>query len=220
MSGSTPKQTYTDGPTTRSQQESLHHTYDVFLSHDWGVDAQGRNTHHRVAALNAALKQRGIATWFDSDQMHGNVVERMAEGIDNSECVVVCVTENYIAKAAGNGPRGVDDNVKREFDYACLRCGIAQMIPVVLEDSVRSTATWVGTVGFNLGSQLYIDASADGAMEDAAMLEAIAAKVATMCKAKSGFRGNKPPVEGKSLGQDPADEGGLELGGGIALAGV
>ena len=156
--------------------------YQVFLSHDWGVDAQGRNTHDRVAVLNAALKERGVSTWFDSDQMQGNIVERMAEGIDNSECVLVCVTDNYVTKAAGHGVRGSDDNVKREFDYACLRLGVAKMVPVVLEESMRSTTTWGGAVGFNLGSQLYIDAAADGATEATETVNEIAVKVASMCQ--------------------------------------
>ena len=49
--------------------------YDPFLHRllphqDWGdADELGRNNHDTVAAINAALKNRGLNTWFDSDRL-------------------------------------------------------------------------------------------------------------------------------------------------------
>ena len=45
--------------------------YDAFLSHDWGVDSEGRNNHARVSKINKALRDAGVRTWFDEEQMHG-----------------------------------------------------------------------------------------------------------------------------------------------------
>ena len=58
----------------------------------------------------------GTRTWFDEERMQGNVLDRMCTGIDDSECVVVFVTQNYLDKVGGvNGPQ---DNCKKEFEYA------------------------------------------------------------------------------------------------------
>ena len=62
----------------RPTYESPLSGFDAFLTHDWGTDSLGRKNHDRVAAINVALKKRGVVTWFDSDRMTG-------------VCVYVCV---------------------------------------------------------------------------------------------------------------------------------
>ena len=37
------------------------------------------------------LREQGITTWFDEEQMRGNVITKMSEGIDSSQCVVVFI---------------------------------------------------------------------------------------------------------------------------------
>jgi len=65
--------------------------------------------------LNTALQQRGFRTWFDSEQMRGDIQQQMADGIDRSALVIVCVTERYMAKVAGKGDKGGLDNCLFEF---------------------------------------------------------------------------------------------------------
>ena len=38
--------------------QQLEQRFDVFLTHDWGTDGEGRRTHERVAAVHRALKVR------------------------------------------------------------------------------------------------------------------------------------------------------------------
>ena len=40
---------------------------DVFLSHNWGTDEEGRDNHERVALINEALNKLGYCTWFDEE---------------------------------------------------------------------------------------------------------------------------------------------------------
>lgn len=78
----------------------------MFLTHDWGTDGEGRRTHERVAAVNRALKARGLRTHFDEDRLQGNVVDKMCAGIDDSDVIVVFVSSNYIDKVCGKaGPQ-------------------------------------------------------------------------------------------------------------------
>lgn len=131
----------------------------AFLAHDWGTDELGRNNHERVSKLNACMKALGMSTWFDEEQMRGDINQKMAEGIDNTSVVVVFVTKRYMEKVAGQC--GPDDNCKFEFDYALLRKGVNYMIPVVMEPRCRNTRSWVGTVGGKLGGLLYVDYADD-----------------------------------------------------------
>jgi hypothetical protein len=88
--------------------------------------------------------------------MDGNIRFRMAEGIDNTKCVVVFITKEYRDKV-----NGIDmtDNCKYEFSYAMNQLGSQNMIPVVLETEMRDTKKWKGELGAALGSMLYVDLS-------------------------------------------------------------
>ena len=126
---------------------------DCFLSHNWGE--QNKN-HEFVKKVNLELQKRGLKTWFDENQMDGNIRFRMAEGIDNTKCVVVFITKEYRDKV-----NGIDmtDNCKYEFSYAMNQLGSQNMIPVVLEAEMRDTKKWKGELGAALGSMMYVDLS-------------------------------------------------------------
>eukprot|EP00959_Pyramimonas_sp_CCMP1952_P455131 9471064-Pyramimonas_sp.AAC.1 len=105
--------------------------------------------------MNTALKTRGIKTWFDGEQMKGNIVDQMTKGIDNSVCSVVCITKNYEAKVGGRGARGLQDNCKIEYNYALNHQGVERMIPVVMESRMANPSAWRGALGAAFGSILY-----------------------------------------------------------------
>ena len=71
-----------------------------------GEDCEGRATHARISLVNQYLESMGLRTCFDEEPMQGNVLDRMCGGIDDAECVVVFVTQNYLEKVGGvNGPQ-------------------------------------------------------------------------------------------------------------------
>eukprot|EP01036_Dinobryon_divergens_P029874 gene29874-39041_t len=142
---------------------------DVFLTHDWGV---GQFNHKRVSKINAALKQRGITTWFDDEQMEGDIKMKMTSGIDQSRVVVTFITSRYMRKVAGSN---AEDNCRLEFGYACRRKTGARMLPVVMEPEMRDTSQWDGQVGLVLGGSLYVDISDDNNLD--AKVDEIVARV-------------------------------------------
>jgi len=131
--------------------------YDVFLSHAWGSDLKGRDSHARVGRINSSLKQLGLVTWFDEERMSGAIDHAMADGIDRSRVVLIFVTAAYIHKVNEND----GNNVHFEFDYASRRKSSSALIPVCLEESCKDTRKWRGPVGARLGGKLYHDLSAD-----------------------------------------------------------
>jgi hypothetical protein len=48
----------------------------VFLTHDWGTDKEGWNNHKRVAVINRLLKEKGVRTWFDEEELCKNHARR------------------------------------------------------------------------------------------------------------------------------------------------
>ena len=138
---------------------------DCFLSHNWG---EHNKNHAFVKRVNLELQKRGWKTWFDENQMDGNLRFRMAEGIDNTKCVVVFITREYRDKV-----NGIDmtDNCKYEFSYAMNQLGSQNMIPVILEEEMRDTKKWKGELGAALGSMLYVDLSLASPSMDISMLE-------------------------------------------------
>jgi hypothetical protein len=78
----------------------------------------------------------------------------MADGIENTECVVVFITTLYRDKVNGTDLR---DSCHYEFAYAVRQLGPQRMIPVVMEASMSYTTDWRGLLGANLGGLLYVD---------------------------------------------------------------
>lgn len=124
---------------------------DIFLTHDWGENGL---THKRVSKINDSLKKRGIVTWFDGDRMKGDIKDTMINGIENTKCVLVFVTERYRSKVNSSEDR---DNCRFEFKYAVEQKGPQNMLAAVLEPSMKNPKEWKGILGGALGSKLYVD---------------------------------------------------------------
>jgi len=70
-------------------------THAAFLSHCWDDDELGRDNHQRVVLFANELQRLGLRVWIDENEMTGDIVKRMQEGIDNSATVVVFITKRY-----------------------------------------------------------------------------------------------------------------------------
>ena len=129
---------------------------DLFLSHNWGKDESGRDNHQRVSLINKELKERGYLTWFDEEKMTGGIVDKMSKGIEETKVVIVFITKRYLKKVNGEH---AGDNCKLEFNYASRQKTSSKMVAVVMEESMRNSNTWTGSVGMHLGGELYVDMS-------------------------------------------------------------
>jgi hypothetical protein len=126
---------------------------DCFLSHNWG---ENKKNHYLVSKINSELIKRGLITWFDEEKIEGNIRHQMAEGIDNTKCILVFITKEYRDKVNGIDMR---DNAKYEFTYSMNQHGSQYMIPIIMEPDMRETNKWKGELGAALGSILYVDLS-------------------------------------------------------------
>ncbi len=99
--------------------------------------------------------------------MSGETRQQMVEGIENSDVIVVFITDAYRTKINQGDGR---DNCLFEFKHAFEQKGPELMIPVVMESGMRNARDWTGVLGAALSTHLYIDFSA--AFADDAVFEA------------------------------------------------
>ena len=126
----------------------------AFLTHDWGTNEDGTDNHELVARVNRYLQKNGIVTWFDEDRMKGDTQYMMADGIDNTQCLIVFMTKRYLQKI---NLADVRDNCCFEFGYALRQLGSTKMLPVVVEQRMKNPNLWKGKGGAALGGLLYTD---------------------------------------------------------------
>ena len=88
--------------------------------------------------------------------MSGETRQKMVEGIESSDVIVVFVTEAYRDKINSSNGR---DNCRFEFKHAFEQHGPELMIPVVMEPGMRNAQEWKGLLGAALSTHLYIDFS-------------------------------------------------------------
>jgi len=113
--------------------------------------------------------------------MTGDIVQKMCHGIENSDVVVVFVTQRYLEKVASDNTK---DNCQLEFKYAARLAG-PNMISVVMEERMSVSHSWSGPVGFNLGGHLYTkmweDADLDGTGMEALIAEVLSSELQHGC---------------------------------------
>ena len=82
--------------------------------------------------------------------MSGDTRQKMIEGIENSDVIVVFITEAYRNKVNLDNAR---DNCRLEFKYAFEQKGPKVMIPVVMEPCMRSARELTGLLGVALSGR-------------------------------------------------------------------
>ncbi|CAF1592718.1 unnamed protein product, partial [Didymodactylos carnosus] len=87
------------------------------------------------------LKLKKYQVWIDKDRMHGSLMERMAEAIEDSQTVLICMSSKYKLSQA----------CQAEVEYAYKRK--RQLIFLKLEPKYDPN----GWLGFFLGVKYYID---------------------------------------------------------------
>ena len=127
-------------------------SFDAFLTHTWQVDEENRNNHNRVKKIYQKLTDKGLKIWFDENEMNGDVITCMINGIDQSTVIVACLTQKYIDKVASSNP---SDNCFKEFSYATRTKTATNMIVVPMEAKVMCPTQWKGRVQMELGGLLY-----------------------------------------------------------------
>jgi hypothetical protein len=132
--------------------------YHCFLSHDWGFNKQN---HEKVSVINEALISRGIITWFDSNQMKNDMIKDMEDGIMNSMCMMIFITENYQKKILDGEVEARTSNIVNNcyFEFDKGHQLNVRRISIVMEQSMVSPPLWQGRLK-ELTNFKYVDMAA------------------------------------------------------------
>ncbi|CAF3867315.1 unnamed protein product [Rotaria sordida] len=121
-------------PKEEAADEEKPQQYDMMISYCW---AQKDLCHQ----INDRLEKDGYSVWLDRDEMCGSIVESMAEAVENSRIILICMSSNY----------KMSTNCQAEADYAFNRK--SKIIPLKVEKDYTPD----GWLGFMAGSKIYID---------------------------------------------------------------
>jgi hypothetical protein len=91
--------------------------------------------------IYSELTKAGYRIWIDFDQMHGNVMDAMAEAIERSQTVIICMSEDYRKS----------NYCRAEAHYAFQRQ--RKIVPILLQKHYKPE----GWLLFLIGQLLYID---------------------------------------------------------------
>ena len=83
----------------------------------------------------------GFRVWIDFDQMHGNVMDAMAQAIERSHTIVICMSEQYRRS----------NYCRAEAHYAFQRQ--LKIVPILLQEHYQPD----GWLLFLIGQLLYVD---------------------------------------------------------------
>ena len=106
----------------------------VMLSYQWDSQKQ-------VLEIAQELKQFEFQLWIDVENMSGDIFDKMAEAVEGSTVILICMTSKYEKSA----------NCKRELNYAVEKK--KKLIPIYLEKDYTAG----GSLGLLMAGKLYFD---------------------------------------------------------------
>ncbi|XP_078572363.1 uncharacterized protein LOC144859530 [Branchiostoma floridae x Branchiostoma japonicum] len=115
----------------------------IMISYQW--DHQ-----KTLVKVKDRLQSYGYRVWMDLEQMGGSTLQAMAEAVENSVVVLICMSQKYKESP----------NCRTEAEYTFqLR---KQIVPLMMEGKYKPDG-WLGAI---LGAKLYFDFSAQHKFED------------------------------------------------------
>lgn len=178
------------------KEESRKH---VMLSYSWGVNK------HLVQAMADTLRKAGVEVWRDEEgssivgPMSGSVDDTMADAVDSSSTVVVCVSKAYKESA----------NCKFEAVYANKRRkqGKLSLVFVMMDADYTDPDGWLGGM---LGDALWYPLWGEDTL--AKTCEALCGVISDQAKAQGGSEAAAhPPPRAPAVEQMTLDEVGAWL---------
>jgi hypothetical protein len=120
-----------DRPTSEINEETA---FDVMISYS-------HKDKTLCQQIYDELTKSGYRVWIDFDQMHGNVMDAMAQAIEQSQTVIICMSEDYRKS----------NYCRAEVHYAFQRQ--RKIVPVLLQKHYRPD----GWLLFLIGELVYVN---------------------------------------------------------------
>jgi hypothetical protein len=92
--------------------------------------------------IKQSLEDCGFKIWIDVNEIYGSSLEAMAKAVEDSFCVLMCVTEKYRQSV----------NCQSEAQYAFKLN--KKIIPIIMQQGYESVQGWLGII---MGDKIYIN---------------------------------------------------------------
>jgi hypothetical protein len=100
-----------------------------------------RNSRELCLSIKKELEKLGLNIWIDVEDIHGSSLESMAKAIEDSFCVLMCISENYKQSA----------NCRAEAEYAFQLN--KPIIPLIMQENYKADG-WLGII---MGSRIFVN---------------------------------------------------------------
>ncbi len=117
----------------RCAQMPAQDNYHIMISYCWESKLLCRKIYER-------LQNDKYRVWIDENEMYGSIIERMAEAIENSEIILMCMSTGY--------KKSLNCQVEAEYAYKRNKT----IVPLVLGSKYKPDG-WLGLIA---GNKLYI----------------------------------------------------------------
>jgi hypothetical protein len=124
----------------------------IMISYNWG-------SKETVLKINSALVQSKYKVWIDVEQMAGNIADKMAEAVEGSDAVLMCISSKYKESA----------NCRQEAEYA-LECN-KPLVILMMEKDYKANG-WLGLI---VGRKLWVDCTDPDAPDFAGVIREVSA---------------------------------------------
>ncbi|CAF1412820.1 unnamed protein product [Adineta ricciae] len=116
------------------QPKKVDYQYDIMISY-CHADKE------LVYRVQQFLADHGFKIWVDRDNIYGPAMQAMADAVENSEFVILCMSDSY--------KRSVYCQAEAEYAFRCKR----NLIPIIVRQGYRADG-WLGLI---IGSRIYVD---------------------------------------------------------------
>lgn len=158
-----------NGKVSRERLLEIVSMTDCYLSHEWGIDSQGRDTTSRVRKISKFLQSKGLFTNFDEGKFGGlSSADMLKKQIQSAQCVIVCMTERYFYQLTLPTYNPSKTEFYEIMDNRELRC----IIPVMMEKAAFSIPDHIAQAYPQFMSKTHLDFTtfADISNDDAEQL--------------------------------------------------
>ncbi|CAD5115027.1 DgyrCDS4048 [Dimorphilus gyrociliatus] len=139
---------YEDSKKSKDQRKSSivnSDTGHIMISYQWG-------NQNVLKQLSGFLKKHDYKIWMDIENMGGSTLQAMAEAVEQSSIILLCISEKYKESP----------NCRMEAEYALRRN--KRFIPLLMERGYQPD----GWLGIMVGTRLYYDFSGKYAFDEKA----------------------------------------------------
>ena len=116
------------------------------------IDNQNKNKHIMISyntgsrelclKIKEKLESLGYKVWIDVNDIHGSSLDAMAKAVEDSFCVLMCVTEKYRQSV----------NCQAEAQYAFKLN--KKIIPIIMQQGYESVQGWLGII---MGDKIFVN---------------------------------------------------------------